>query len=353
MNYHLLGNSGLRVSPLCLGTMTFGEDWGWGSSQETSKAIFDKFLEAGGNFIDTANVYTEGSSERILADLIKADRDHVVLATKYTLSNTTHNPNKSGNHRKNLFQSVEKSLKRLQTDYIDILFVHAWDFTTPMEEVMRSLDDLVRQGKVFYIGISDTPAWVVSMANTWAKANALTPFIVNQIEYNLTERTPERDLMPMSKELGLGVVAWSPLATGLLTGKYLKQDISGTRNEAKTSYRFNERNEKIVKEVVKIAAEIGISPARLSLAWLLHKGAMPIIGARKLHQLEDNLGAVEVQLTDEQMQRLDEVSQIELGFPHDFVLRNGARKMMYGDMSDQIEGIKNENIVRVARASRR
>lgn len=348
MKYHLLGNSGLRVSPLCLGTMTFGEDWGWGSSKETSKAIFDRFVEAGGNFIDTANVYTEGSSEEILADLIKVDRDHMVLATKYTLSNTTHNPNKSGNHRKNLFQAVEKSLKRLQTDYIDILYVHAWDFTTPVEEVMRSLDDLVRQGKVFYVGISDTPAWIVSMANTWAKAHALTPFIVNQIEYNLTERSPERDLLPMSKELGLGVVAWSPLATGLLTGKYLNNDISGTRNETKTSYRFNERNDKIVRAVVQIAEEMGVTPARLALAWLLHKGTMPIIGARKLNQLEDNLGAVEVRLSDAQIQRLDEVSQIELGFPHDFVTRNGARKMMYGDMSHRIEGIKNENIVKAA-----
>ncbi len=270
MQYHLLGDSGLRVSPLCLGTMTFGEDWGWGSSKETSKAIFDAFLKAGGNFIDTANVYTEGSSERILADLIHADRNHVVLATKYTLSNTTHNPNKAGNHRKNLFQSVEASLKRLQTDYIDILFVHAWDFTTPVEEVMRSLDDLVRQGKVFYVGISDTPAWIVSMANTWARSHALTPFIVNQIEYNLTERTPERDLLPMSEHLNLGVVAWSPLATGILTGKYLRDDITGTRNEAKTSYRFNDRNERIVREVVKMANELDVTPAQLSLAWLLH-----------------------------------------------------------------------------------
>ena len=346
MKYRLLGNSGLRVSPLCLGTMTFGEDWGWGSSQETSKAIFDAFLEAGGNFIDTANVYTEGSSETILSDLIQADRDHIVLATKYTLSNTTHNPNKSGNHRKNLIQSVEKSLKRLKTDYIDVLYVHAWDFTTPVEEVMRSLDDLVRQGKVFYIGISDTPAWIVSMANTWANDHALTPFIVNQIEYNLTERAPERDLLPMSKHLNLGVVAWSPLATGILTGKYLKDDISGTRNEAKTSYRFNERNEQIVREVVNIANELGISPARLALAWLLHKGVMPIIGARKLHQLEDNLGAVDVVLTADQMKRLDEVSTIELGFPHDFVLRPGAQKMIYGDMVNQIEGIKNDNLYR-------
>ena len=176
--------------------------------------------------------------------------------------------------------------------------------------------------------------------------HALTPFIVNQIEYNLTERAPERDLLPMSQHRNLGVVAWSPLATGILTGKYLKDDISGTRNEAKTSYRFNERNEQIVREVVNIANELGISPARLALAWLLHKGVMPIIGARKLHQLEDNLGAVDVVLTADQMKRLDEVSTIELGFPHDFVLRPGAQKMIYGDMVNQIEGIKNDNLYR-------
>ena len=344
MHYQLLGNSGLRVSPLCLGTMTFGEDWGWGSDVSSSREIFNAFMEAGGNFIDTADVYTEGSSEKILADLIQADRDHVVLATKYTLSNTTHNPNKSGNHRKNLIQSVEASLRRLNTDYIDVLFVHAWDFTTPVEEVMRSLDDLVKQGKVFYLGISDTPAWIVSMANTYAKAHALTPFIVNQIEYNLTERTPERELLPMSKELGLGVVAWSPLATGLLTGKYLNENIAGTRNETKTSYRFNPRNEAIVKSVVEVAGEVGVSPARLALAWLLHKNIIPIIGARKLHQLKDNMGAVEVTLSPNQLAKLDAISQVELGFPHDFVLRPGAKRMMYGDMVDKISGIKNDNL---------
>ena len=344
MRYKLLGNSGLRVSPLCLGTMTFGEDWGWGSDIASSKEIFNKFLEAGGNFIDTANVYTEGSSERILSDLIQADRDHIVLATKYSLSNTTHNPNKAGNHRKNLFQSVEASLKRLKTDYIDVLFVHAWDFTTPFEEVMRSLDDLVRQGKVFYIGISDTPAWIISMANTWAKEHALTQFIVNQIEYNLTERTPESDLLPMSKALNLGVVAWSPLATGILTGKYLKENISGTRNEAKTSYRFNERNDQIVKTVVSLAEQIGVSPAQLSLSWLLQRDIIPIIGARKMHQLEDNLKSVDVQLTLEQLNQLNEVSQISLGFPHDFVLRKGAQRMIYGDMVNKIDGIKNDNL---------
>ncbi len=347
MQYQLFGNSGLRISPLCLGTMTFGEDWGWGSSQETCKKIYDTFVEAGGNFIDTADIYTEGSSEKILADLIQADRDYVVLATKYTLSNTTHNPNKSGNHRKNMMQSVEASLKRLKTDYIDLLWVHAWDFTTPVEEMMRGLDDLVRQGKVFYVGISDAPAWVISRANTLAELRGYTPFIGNQLEYNLTERTPERELLPMSKELNIGVVAWSPLATGILTGKYLDEASSkGARNESRTSYRFNERNEAITKEVVAVAKEMNVSPAQVALAWINQQGIIPIIGARKLDQLQDNLASLDVQLSEEHMTRLDKVSAIDLGFPHEFVLRDGAKKMMYGDMVDQIEGIRNPNLKR-------
>lgn len=343
MQYELFGHSGLRVSPLCLGAMTFGEDWGWGASQETSRQQFDAFLEAGGNFIDTANVYTEGSSERILADLIAADRDHIVLATKYTLSNTTHNPNKSGNHRKNLVQSVEQSLKRLKTGYIDLLWVHAYDYLTPIEEMMRSLDDLVRAGKILYVGISDAPAWVTARANTLAELRGWTPFIGNQLEYNLTERSPERDLLPMSKELGLGVVAWSPLAAGILTGKYIDNqgEGSGGRMEGTTSYRLNEQNNRIARVVVETATELSVSPAQLSLAWLRHKGVIPIIGARTMKQLQDNLGALGVHIPNEQMKRLDQISAIELGFPHDFVLRPGAQKMIYGGMVDKIQGNKN------------
>jgi aryl-alcohol dehydrogenase-like predicted oxidoreductase len=346
MQYHLFGRSGLRVSPLCLGTMTFGEDWGWGSNRETSKAIFDAFLNVGGNFIDTADVYTEGSSEEMLGEFIQAERDYIVLATKYTLSNTTKDPNRSGNHRKNLAQSVEASLKRLNTDYIDLLWVHAYDFLTPIEETMRALDDLVRQGKVLYVGISDAPAWVTARANTLAEWKDWTPFIGSQLEYNLTERTPERELLPMAKELGLGTVAWSPLSAGLLTGKYQEErgKGSGGRMEGADTYRFNERNFQIVDVVLEEANKLGISPAQLSLAWILHQGVFPIIGARKLSQLEDNLGAVEVHLPEETLQRLNEASAIELGFPHDFVLRAGAQKMIYGGMIDRIKGNRNPNV---------
>lgn len=346
MNYQLFGRSGLRVSPLCLGTMTFGEDWGWGSSEETSKQIFDTFVEAGGNFIDTADVYTEGSSERILADLIAADRDYIVLATKYTLSNTTHNPNKSGNHRKNLVQSVEQSLRRLKTDYIDLLWVHAYDHLTPIDEMMRALDDLVRQGKILYIGMSDAPAWVTARANTMAELRGWTPFIGSQLEYNLTERTPERDLLPMAKELGIGTVAWSPLSAGVLTGKYLKNrgEGSGGRMEGANTYRFNERYDRIAQTVVDVAGEMGVSPAQVALAWINAQGVIPIIGARKLDQLKDNIKSLEVTIPEAQMQKLNEVSAIELGFPHDFVLRPGAQKMIYGDMVHRIEGNKNPNL---------
>ncbi|WP_367391918.1 aldo/keto reductase [Lewinella sp. LCG006] len=342
MKYQLFGHSGLRVSPLCLGTMTFGKEWGWGSDAATAKEIFDAFMEAGGNFIDTADVYTEGSSERILADLISADRDHVVLATKYTLSNTTHNPNNSGNHRKNLVQSVEQSLRRLNTDYIDLLWVHAYDYLTPIEEMMRALDDLVAQGKILYVGISDAPAWVTARANTIAEFRGWSRFIGNQLEYNLTERTPERDLLPMSKELGLGVVAWSPLAAGILTGKYNKDDGkgSGGRMEGTTSYRLNERNYNIAAKVVEIAKSLEVSPAQVALAWISQQGHIPIIGARTLEQLKDNLGSLDVTISAEQMQQLDEVSSIDLGFPHDFVTRPGAQKMIYGGMVNQIKGNK-------------
>lgn len=343
MNYQLFGKSGLRVSPLCLGTMTFGEDWGWGASKEISKNIYDTFVEAGGNFIDTADVYTEGTSEAYLGDFISADRDHIVLATKYTLSNATHNPNNSGNHRKNLVQSVEKSLRRLKTDYIDLLWVHAYDYLTPIEEMMRALDDLVRAGKILYIGTSDAPAWVTSRANTMAELRGWTSFIGNQLEYNLTERTPERDLLPMSKELGLGVVAWSPLAAGILTGKYIgnKGAGSGGRMEGTTSYRLNERNDTIASTVVEVAQALGTSAAQVALAWLRHKQTIPIIGARKIDQIKDNIASLDLNIPSDLMDRLDQVSAIDLGFPHDFVLRAGAQKMIYGDMVRKIDGNKN------------
>jgi aryl-alcohol dehydrogenase-like predicted oxidoreductase len=215
MRYKLLGKSGLRVSELCLGTMTFGEDWGWGSSKDESRKVYDAFLEAGGNFIDTANIYTNGTSERLLGEFMADHRDRIVLATKYTLAAPCNDPNAVGNHRKSMMQSVEASLKRLKTDYIDLYLLHVWDQITPIEEVMRAFDDLVRQGKILYAGVSDMPAWLVARGNTLAELWGWPAFVGLQIEYSLIERTPERELLPMAAALGLGITAWSPLAGGL------------------------------------------------------------------------------------------------------------------------------------------
>src|ERR1700729_4104753 len=220
MRYRLLGNSGLRVSEAALGTMTFGEDWGWGSPKEESRKVYDTFRESGGNFIDTANIYTNGTSESLLGEFMQGHRQSVVLATKYSNSFPGTDPNAAGNHRKNMVQAVEASLKRLKTDYVDLYWLHIWDQITPVEEVMRAFDDLVRQGKVLYIGVSDAPAWWIAQANTLAELRGWASFIGLQIEYSLIERTVERELIPMAKAFNLGMVAWSPLAGGLLSGKY-------------------------------------------------------------------------------------------------------------------------------------
>ncbi|HEY9769018.1 MAG TPA: aldo/keto reductase [Coleofasciculaceae cyanobacterium] len=341
MQYKLLGKSGLRVSELCLGTMTFGEDWGWGSSKEESQQIYQVFREAGGNFIDTANVYTNGTSEKFLGEFVASEREAVVLATKYTNGFADGNPNGSGNQRKNMVQSVEASLKRLNTDYIDILWLHIWDFMTPAEEVMRAFDDLVRAGKVLYIGISDAPAWVISQCNTLAELRGWTQFIGLQIEYSLIQRTPERDLLPMARTLDIGVTAWSPLASGWLTGKYTQD------NENKEERRLDnemmegfidksDRNLKIAKEVDRVAQETGKSSSQVALSWLLSKGVIPIVGARKVSHIKDNLQCADWQLSTAQIQQLDEVSQIELGFPHDFYQGDMVKNFVYNGTFERI-----------------
>lgn len=344
MRYKLLGKSGLRVSELCLGTMTFGEDWGWGASKDESQKVFDAFVEAGGNFIDTANGYTDGSSEKIVGELIAKERERFVVATKYSfplqMNDRTGNPNGSGNHRKNMFQSLEGSLKRLNTDYIDLFWLHAWDFMTPIEEVMRSLDDLVRQGKILYVGISDTPAWIVSQANTLAQFYGWTPFVALQIEYNLLQRTPERDLLPMAKAFDLAVTPWSPLGGGVLTGKYNKASSNGEQGRLGTQGgSISERNLAIAEVVTQVAEEIGHTPSQVALAWLRHQNGViiPIVGARKLTQFQDNLACLDVSLSPEHLQRLNEVSQIELGFPHDFLQNDTIRDRLFGGTFNAIE----------------
>lgn len=348
MRYKLLGKSGLRVSELCLGTMTFGEDWGWGAPKDTSRQIFAAFVESGGNFIDTANGYTDGSSEKIVGELIAPDRERFVIATKYSLPNHVGNPlkpgganrsdpNGSGNHRKNLMQSIEGSLKRLNTDYVDVLWLHAWDFTTSVEEVMRAFDDLVRQGKVLYIGVSDTPAWIVAEANTLARCNGWTQFIALQIEYSLIERTPERDLLPMANAFDLAVTPWSPLAGGILSGKYNQSNGSG--QSTSRGLDIPERSLKIAQAVGEIAQTLGRSPAQIALAWIRSQSPqmIPILGARKLEQLQDNLKCLEVTLSPEQLQQLHQVSQIELGFPHDFIGSEMIHNVLFGGTYDSID----------------
>lgn len=340
MRYKLLGNSGLRVSELCLGTMTFGEDWGWGSDKEESRAVFQAFAEAGGNFLDTANIYTNGTSETLVGEFVKGDREKWVIATKYSLNTRPGDVNACGNHRKNLFQAVEASLKRLDTDYIDLLWLHIWDSLTPMEEVMRAFDDLVRMGKVLYIGISDSPAWIVSQANTLATLRGWTPFIGLQIEYSLKERTPERELLPMAKALNIGVTAWSPLGGGVLTGKYNQPNpVDGRLSMTDQPFQILDRDLKIAETVLEIAREIGKSPAQVALNWLRNRpnSVIPIIGARRLSQLQDNLACVDFNLTGEQLQRLDNISVISLGFPQELLASQFVRDILLGGVAAQLD----------------
>lgn len=329
MRYKLLGRSGLRVSEICLGTMGFGQEWKWGADYATSKQIFDSYAEAGGNFVDTANRYTEGVSEKWLGEFIASERDHFVLATKYSLRDGAGDPNLAGNHRKNLMRSVEGSLRRLGVDFIDLLWLHAWDGLTPVDEVMRGLDDLVSQGKVHYLGISDTPAWVVSQANTLAELRGWARFVALQVEYSLLQRTPERDLLPMARAFELAVTPWAPLAGGALTGKYLRGE-AGRLPEH--SARLNDRAETITREVVRIAGELGASPAQVAIRWTMQQGPLviPIVGATKPAQLADCLGAAQVVLPPEALAQLAAVSAIELGFPHDFLTQPGVIDVLYG-----------------------
>jgi aryl-alcohol dehydrogenase-like predicted oxidoreductase len=335
MKYHLFGNTGLRVSELCLGTMGFGTENGWGANQQNSKEVFDTFANAGGNFIDTANIYTNGTSEKFVGEFIASDRDHFVVATKYGLKDRNGDPNFSGNHRKNMMRSVQESLKRLQTDYIDVLWLHIWDFTTSPEEVLMGLNDLIQRGMVQYIGISDTPAWRVAQANTIAELRGWHKFAGIQIEYSLISRSAERDLLPMAKALNLSVTPWAPLAGGALTGKYLRGE-KGRLPEA--SKRLNERSTLIAQTVVDAANDIGCAPSHVALQWTRQRTqqVIPIVGATKNSQIQEALGCITVEIPEHWMQKLHEVSAIELGFPHDFYNEPGVIDVSYGQTKDQI-----------------
>lgn len=338
MNYQLLGNSGLRVSELCLGTMTFGEEWGWGSSKEESKNIFDAYAAADGNFLDTADGYTNGTSEKWVGEFIRGDREHFVVATKYSFNSRPGDPNAGGNHRKHMIEALHGSLKRLGTDYVDLYWVHAWDQLTPVEEVMRALDDVIRAGKVHYIGISDAPAWWIARANTLAELRGWTPFVGLQVEYNLIERTVERELLPMASAMKLGVTAWSPLASGMLTGKYGAEAEKERRLDKAPSFQqLSERNLSIVDAVVEVARVFETSPAQVALNWLrAREGVIPILGARKFSQFQENLQCLDWSLNSGELALLDEVSKIEMGFPTDFLQRKEVRDFLHGGTIDRI-----------------
>lgn len=323
MKYQLLGSSGLRVSELALGAMTFGMD-GWGADKDESRSVYDGFREAGGNFIDSANVYSGGRSESFLGEFIAKDRDTVVLATKYSIPTRGHDVNASGNSRKNMMESVHASLKRLDTDYIDLYWVHFKDHTTPVEEIMRGLDDLVSQGKVLYVGISDAPAWQVARANTIADFRGWTRFVGLQVRYSLLERDVEHELLPMARALDLTVTPWDALGSGVLTGKHNAEptDVAADGGgRATLRGDIPERSLAIAAEVVAVAKEIGCTPAQLALAWVRGADAqiVPLVGARTRSQLDDNLGCLGVSVSDEHRARLDAVSATRVPFPQNMI----------------------------------
>jgi aryl-alcohol dehydrogenase-like predicted oxidoreductase len=338
MRYKLLGKSGLRVSELALGTMTFGDRWGWGADQMESRHIFDAYVEAGGNLIDTANQYTQGQSEEFIGEYIASDREKFVIATKYSLTMNPRDPNGGGNHRKNLVQSLDASLKRLKTDYIDVYWLHLWDFMTPVEEVMRALDDQVRAGKILYIGISDTPAWIVAQANTMAALQGWTPFIGLQVSYSLLQREAERELIPMAKAFDIGVTAWAPLSGGVLSGKYTGGRPADSKRVEVSGDRISERNRSIVETVESIAQDIGRTPAQVALNWIRQQEGtpIPIIGARTQEQIKDNLNCLAFELTPEQIDVLTKASSIDLGFPHDFLALDQVKQNINGQFAGKI-----------------
>jgi aryl-alcohol dehydrogenase-like predicted oxidoreductase len=333
LRYHLLGRSGLRVSELALGTMTFGSDWGWGADLDESRRIFERYAEAGGNFVDTASNYTDGSSERFVGELVEPDRDRFVVATKYTLSLDPTDPNAGGNHRKSLVRTLEQSLRRLRTDYVDLLWLHMRDDTTPIEEAVRALDDQVRLGKVLYVGISDSPAWLVAQANTLADLRGWSPFVALQIPYNAAGRDPERELLPMAASLGLAVVPWGILGAGILTGK-------PSEERRWPEDGVSERAARVVEAIVNVAAARGCTPSQAAIAWILQRPSpptvIPLVAATREEQIVENLAAAGIVLEAAELDAIDAAGTPQLGFPRDFLESSGVRELIYGSTYDRI-----------------
>ncbi|AWT24933.1 General stress protein 69 [Corynebacterium provencense] len=325
MRYTTFGRrTGLRVSEYALGTGNFGTGWGAGADRDEAKAIFDRFVESGGNFIDTADTYQVGQSEQLVGEFIHGSRDDLVLATKFSVgAHSEQGLSRTGNARKNLRTSVEESLVRLDTDYIDVLWVHYPDALTPVDEVLRALDDLVSQGKILYVAFSNFPAWRVSRASLLADVSGWAPVAGIQVEYSLVERTAERELLPMAEALGLGVNLWSPLGGGLLTGKYRQSAEGRLRDWGNLVHTETDaRTTAIVDTVIETAEQVDRAPAQVATAWVRERArrlatpGVPIIGPRHVTQLDEYLAALTLDLTDEQYGRLDDVSQIALGVPH-------------------------------------
>ena len=339
MRYTTLGHSGTRVSELCLGTMTFGEDWGWGASKEDSRAQFDAFAAAGGNFIDTSSNYTNGTAESFVGDFISADRDYWVVATKYTLRRPGSRPddlNAGGNGRKNMVRTVEASLKRLNTGHIDLLYLHMWDYSTPVEEVMRGFDDLVRAGKVLHVGFSDTPAWVVARAQTLSEWRGYPPVVAYQAAWNVIERGVELDVLPMTRAFGMSLLAFNLLGGGKLTGKFNKP---GGPDEPTRARNANETETAAAEVLLRMASETGRSSSQIAVNWVRQRSpnAIPILGARRPAQLADTLAALEFALTDEQMAELNALRPPTRDYPHSFWNDNIRRNLIYGKRVDEID----------------
>ena len=326
--YTTLGRSGLRVSPLCLGAMTFGTEWGWGADESVSRDMFNRYVDAGGNFVDTADAYTGGHSEELVGKFVgeRKLRDQIVIATKFTFNFTPGNPNAGGNGRKNIYRAIESSLRRLKTDYIDLYYLHAWDVVTPVEEVLSTLTDLIRAGKVRYYGFSDTPAWYVARAQTLAQREGKEPVTTLQLEYSLVERNIEREHIPASQELGIGICPWSALASGMLTGKY-KRDASSQQTEGRLSKatntpfaRFTEKNWRVLDVVLEVAKQLGKTPAQVAMNWVVTQPGITstILGSTKVSQLDDVFGALEFAIPQELRARLDEISALEKTHPYLF-----------------------------------
>lgn len=338
MQFRYLGQSGLKVSELCLGTMTFGESTGFGAHRDECRRIYDAYLAAEGNFIDTANIYTGGSSEAFLGEFIGADRSRLVLATKYSMSTNPADPNAGGNARKTLHESLHASLRRLRTDYVDLLWVHAWDGATPLDELLRALDDVVRAGKALYIGFSNVPAWVVSRANTLAELRGWSRFVALQLHYNLTERNIERELVPCARALGLAITAWSPLAGGLLTAKYsadreTRRSQPGRLTETGWGNLFlTDRNIAIAESVRNVAQRVGRPAAQVAIAWLARQpgNVIPILGARRETQIRELLDAATLVLDAASIAELDAASRIERGYPAAFLDNERTRALVHG-----------------------